>query len=142
MPEAIAPLLNFVSTGAVAILAAWLSYMAGKGMKRQEWDLALRREKVAARQRLYADFLVEADRQTLLSLEKKSSEPTAFHEITRIFAEIELLSPDGVTEAAKAICSEVIGSHGAEEKERGNFYELKQTFIREARVEISAYENP
>ena len=132
MPDFIMPLLNFISTASVAILAAGLSYVAGKGMKRQEWDLAARREKVAVRQRLYAAFLAEADRQLLLSLEKKSSEATS--------SEIELLSPDAVTAAAKAICSEVLGSHGAEQQERSDFYALKQTFIREARAEIADYE--
>lgn len=140
MPDFIMPLLNFISTASVAILAAGLSYVAGRGMKRQEWDLAARREKVAVRQRLYADFLAEADRQLLLSLEKKSSAATSFHDLTRMFSEIELLSPDAVTAAAKAICSEVIGSHGAEQQERSDFYALKQTFIREARAEIADYE--
>lgn len=140
MPDAITPLLNFVSTGAVAILAAGLSYAAGKGMKRQEWDLALRREKVAVRQRLYAAFLAEADRQILLSLEKKSSAATAFHDVTRMFSEIELLSSDTVTAAARAMCNRVIGSHGAEEQERNDFYALKQAFIQHARAEIASYE--
>lgn len=83
MPDVVAPLLNFISTASVAVMAAALSYVAGKGIKRQEWDLNLRREKVAARQRLYAEFLAEADQQILQSMKEKISDTTSFYEITR-----------------------------------------------------------
>lgn len=140
MPDVIAPLLNFISTASVAVMAAALSYAAGKGMKRHEWDLNLRREKVAVRQRLYAEFLAEADRQILQSMKEKISDTTSFYEITRKFSEIELLSSSDVCVAAKSICDHVVGSHAAEEKAGANFYELKQAFIRNARKEIASYE--
>ncbi|MDJ1158095.1 hypothetical protein QNA08_07595 [Chelatococcus sp. SYSU_G07232] len=116
MPDVVTPLLNFISTASVAIVAGVLSYTAGKGMKRHEWILNLRREKVAVRQRLYAEFLAEADRQVLQSMKEKSSEVTSFYEITRKFSEIELISSDAVSVAAKSICDHVIGSHAAKEK--------------------------
>lgn len=140
MPDVVAPLLNFISTALVAVMAAALSYAAGKGMKRQEWDLNLRREKVAVRQRLYAEFLAEADRQILQSMKEKISDTTALYEITRKFSEIELLSSSDVCAAAKSICDHVVGSHAVEEKTGANFYELKQAFIRNARKEIASYE--
>lgn len=139
MPDAVVPLLNFISTASVAIIAGVLSYTAGKGMKRHEWDLSIRREKVAVRQRLYAEFLAETDRQILQSLEEKSSTATSFYEITRKFSEIELISSSTVSATARAICDHVIGSHTVAKTE-ANFYELKQTFIQHARKEIAEYE--
>ena len=116
MPDVVAPLLNFVSTATVAVMAGAISYAAGKGMKGHEWDLNLLREKVALRQRLYAEFLAEADRQMLQSMKEKIGDKTFFYEITRKLSEIELLSSGDVCAAAKAICDHVVGSHAAEEK--------------------------
>lgn len=70
MPDVLTPLLSFLSTASVALLAGMLSYAAGKGMKRHEWDLNLRREKVELRRRLYAEFLAEANRLILQSIQK------------------------------------------------------------------------
>jgi hypothetical protein len=140
MTDVITPLLSFISTASVAVIAGVLSYAAGKGMKRHEWDLNLRREKVAVRQRLYAEFLAEADRQVLQSMKEKISDTTSFFEITRKFSEIELLSSSEVSAAAKSICDHVVGSHAVEERTGVNFYELKQAFIKNAKMEIANYE--
>ncbi|SUS06831.1 conserved hypothetical protein [uncultured Defluviicoccus sp.] len=140
MPDVIAPLLSFISTALVAVVAAVLSYAAGKGMKRHEWDLNIRREKVAIRQRLYAEFLAEANRLILQSIEEKSSTVTSFFKLTRKFSEIELISPDTVSAAAKSICDHVICSHAVQQKMETNFYELKQAFILQARQEIASFE--
>jgi len=140
MPDMIAPLLSFISTASVAVIAGLLSYAAGKGMKKHEWDLNIRREKVTVRQRLYAEFLAEADRQVLQSMKEKISDATSFYEITRKFSEIELLSSDDVSTAAKSICDHVVGSHAVEEKTGASFYELKKGFIQSAKKEIANYE--
>jgi hypothetical protein len=135
-----APLFNLISTALVALLAGTLSYSAGKGMTSHEWKLNLRREKVAIRQRLYADFLAEADRQMLQSIDEKSSTATAFYEITRNFSEITLLASAPVAKAARAICDHIIHAHATESSPGTDFDQLKQGFIRDARSEIAAYE--
>lgn len=140
MQDIMPPLFSFISTALVALLAGGLSYAAGKGMKRHEWDLSLRREKVTVRQRLYAEFLAEADRLILESIQKKSDAATSFYEITRKFSEIELISSEPVCAAAKSICSNAISSHAADEKEEGIYFELKRLFVEQARKEIASYE--
>ena len=134
------PLLSFISTASVAVVAGTLSYVAGKGMKKHEWALNMRREKVVTRQRLYADFLAEADRQVLQSMKEKVGDVAAFYELTRKFSEIELLSSDEVCAAAKLICDHVISSHAIDGKVGTAFYDLKRTFIHSARTEMANYE--
>jgi len=140
VPDLAAPLLSFISTVTVALIAGVLSYFAGKGMKRHEWELNLRREKVAVRQRLYAEFLAEADRHVIQSMKEKVSDVTSLYEIIRKFSEIELLSSEEVSAAARSICDYIVSSHAIEGKTRENFYELKQAFIRNAKQEIANYE--
>lgn len=140
MQDVMTPLLNFVSTASVALLAGALSYTAGKGMKRHEWDLNLRREKVTVRQRLFAEFLAEADRLILQSIQGRSGEVTSFYEITRKFSEIELISSEPVCTAARSICDKAISSHTVGEKTEVMYSELKKVFIEQAKKEIAGYE--
>jgi hypothetical protein len=140
MPDVLTPLLSFLSTASVALLAGMLSYAAGKGMKRHEWDLNLRREKVELRQRLYAEFLAEANRLILQSIQKKSGELTAFYKISEKFSEIELISAEPVSSAAKSIFDKAVSSNVIEEKEGTNFFDLKRNFIQQVRIEIAGYE--
>ncbi|NTE84772.1 hypothetical protein G6M12_24780 [Agrobacterium tumefaciens] len=135
LTDPLLPLWNSLGTGAVAIVAGFLSFLAGRGMKTHEWRLLLIKEKVAMRQRLYADFLAEADKLVLESMHLKSSEPVAFVGLIRKFSEIELIAVESVSTSAKRVCDYAISSHTAGRKsdsevdgEEG-FYELKSQFI-------------
>lgn len=54
---------------AVAVVG---SFYVGRGMRSQEWKLSLVRERLLERQRLYARFIAEADRNLLLVLSGKA----------------------------------------------------------------------
>ncbi|WP_164606937.1 hypothetical protein [Rhodopseudomonas sp. BR0M22] len=138
MSDSINLLLNFISTASVAALAGLLSYAVGKGMKRYELELNIRREGVSMKQRLYAEFLAEANRQTLQSIDVKNVKADSFSVITCKLAEIELVSSPEVVDAAKEICSYVIDAHGKESDPRGNFFDLTQVFIQNARRELAS----
>lgn len=146
MVDAISPLLNVLGTAFVAVVAGVLSYIAGRGMKTLEWCLALLKEKSVIRQRLYSDFLAEADRLMLLSIGKKVSDPVEFHALLRKFAEIELLAPEGVSEAARAFIDCVMASHvvgqrdDAETVDGTGTYKLKSKFIALAKQELRSFE--
>lgn len=140
MPDLNSLLMSFIPTSLVALLAAVLSYAAGKGMKNHEWKLNLLREKVAIRQRVYVEFLAEAEGQILRSIDAKSDKATSFLELSRVFSGVQLISSDVVVAAASAIYEHIIQSHAASEKTKAGFYGLKQTFIYQARKEIAGYE--
>ncbi|MEN3148469.1 hypothetical protein ABCW43_14240 [Neorhizobium sp. IRAMC:178] len=134
----------FTTAGTIsaAIVAAVVSYIAGRGMKRHEWQLMLVREKILARQRLYADFVSEADRLLLFSIQSKISDPVGFHDLLRKFGEIQLLARDDVTEAAKQMADHIILSHLAGEVADANapsLHPLKTTFIMLAKQELKDY---
>ena len=61
--QLLAPII--ASLGA-ALVAGIASYIAGRGMRSHEWKLGLVRERLLERQRLYAKFVAEADRNMLL----------------------------------------------------------------------------
>ena len=131
-----APFLNFVSTAAVAVLAASLGWRA----KQSEWKRDISRQRIATKQRLYADFLAETNRLTLESMDQKSSEAAKFHQMTGIFAEIELLSEEPLVEAARAICASVVDSHTAKPRNTPIYDQMKAAFVKAARDEISECE--
>lgn len=133
-------LFNFASTALVAVMAGGISYAAGKGMKKQEWHLALRREKIALRQRLYTEFLAETERLTLLSIDKKINDIAEFNSAVGKWAEIELVASAEVRESVKKLLDGIFGSHLKDAKSDGILYPLKAAFIECARIEITALE--
>ncbi len=133
--DLIAPLLNFAGTAAVAVLAASLGWWA----KKSDWKRDIYRQKVATRQRLYADFLAETDRLALKSMDEKTSKVGEFHPMTRYFSEIELLSAVPVN-AAKAVCANILESHSEIPQGAASYAELKAAFVAAARKEIDEYE--
>lgn len=143
MPVELSTVAITLSTTLIgAAVAGVISYVAGRGMKIYEWRLSLAKEDIAARRRLYAEFLAEADRLILQSMERKLTATSALKELTVKLSEISLLSTEPVLEAAKAICDYALSAHTAERATRDerNFYELKKNFIAAARNEIASYE--
>jgi len=140
--EIAASLISIVGTVIVAILAAVISYAAGRGMKNHEWRLDIVKEKISLRHRLYTEFLAEADRLVLQGLEAKTAKATAFHTLTARLSEIELIGSDAVVEAARDICGSALASHAVEDAEpKEVFYDVKKNFISAVRREISAIED-
>lgn len=89
--------------------------------------------------RVYADFLAEADRYILLSIEPDSKIMKAIdlREVMQKYSEIELVASDNVVTEAKSICDYVVGSQSSEPIPKANYYELQQAFIRAAKAELA-----
>ena len=139
MADTFTIVLTAVGTLASAAVAGFISYIAGRSMKSHEWRLTIVREGIQARQRLYGEFLTEAGRLQLLSIENKVSEAAAFHDLFRRLAEIELLASDDVVEVAKQIAGTVMSSHRAGHTEAGqepDYHSLKAKFISSAKNEL------
>lgn len=139
MADTLTIIFTAVGTLASAAVAGFISYIAGRSMKSHEWRLTIVREGIQARQRLYGEFLTEAGRLQLLSIENKVSEAAAFHDLFRKLAEIELLASDDVVEVAKQIANAVMSSHVAGHTETGqasDYPSLKAEFISSAKREL------
>jgi hypothetical protein len=140
-PELTNTTLTMLATLIGALVAGVISFIAGRSLKTHEWKLAVIKETIATRRRIYAEFLSEADRLMMQSIEDKIDRLTALNELTTKFSEISLLSPDPVIEAAKVVFDAVISAHARDSKSVGgrNFYKDKQNFIAAAKKEIASY---
>jgi hypothetical protein len=131
-------LIAIVGTLSGGLLVGLINYFSNKRIKNHEWRLALARDQVTARQKLFADFLVEAQRLVMLAREEKLSSLTDFNIINGKFAEICLVSSEHVIEEAKKLADYAITSHAAQPaKEVANLFALKQSFIAAARQDMA-----
>ena len=121
-----------------ALVGGLINYFSSRSVKNHEWKLALVRDQVASRQKLYAEFLVEAQRLVIQTHEEKISSLSDLNALNGKFAEVSLVAPDSVVEAAKKLTDAAITSHSAPPaKEVAAFFKLKTTFIAEARQDIA-----
>lgn len=123
-------------------MAAYASYLIGRGTRLHEWKLALIRERLLERRQLYAKFLAEADRNMLSLSSGGAKSIDNVMALFAMYAEISLLSPDAVQEAAKMLCDHVLSANaeksGAES--RSDYFTRKKAFLNAARSEIASLE--
>lgn len=120
------------------LVGGLINYLSSRSVKNHEWRLSLAKDQVASRQKLYAEFLVEAQRLVLQAHEEKISSLYDVNALTSKFAEISLVAPDSVVEAAKKLTDTAITSHVVPPaKEVADFFELRAAFISAARQDIA-----
>jgi hypothetical protein len=119
------------------LLGGLINYSASRNAKSHEWKLAIAREQAASRQRLYAEFLVEAQRLVVQARENKISSLADLNALNGKFAEVSLVASDAVIEQAKKLADYAITSHSNQPaKEVADFFQVKAAFIATARREI------
>lgn len=120
------------------LVGGLINYFSSRSVKNHEWRLALARDQVASRQKLYAEFLVEAQRLVVQAREEKITSLADLNALNGKFAEISLVAPDSVVEAAQKLADSAITSHSAQPaKEVADSFKLKTAFISAARQDIS-----
>ncbi|WP_374244380.1 hypothetical protein [Zoogloea sp.] len=136
MPTELIAVLGTLS--GVAVGGA-LNYLATKRVKNLEWRFTIAKEQAATRQKLYAEFIVEAQRLTMQAMDSKVSTAAALDPMSSKFAEISLLAPENVIDAARSLLNNTLEEHSANSKpEAGNFYKLKSEFIVAAKLDIES----
>lgn len=134
---------------AIAILAAlggtlsggFVTYLSGRNLKDREWKLGLLRDRLRDREKLYADFLVNAQRLVMKAMESKIQNPTELDIMNNEFARIEMVAAESIVEAARKICNHILIRHSQDsDKDEKDFFELKQAFIESVRKEFSSLE--
>ena len=131
-----------LATVGTALMAAILSYFAGRGTRLHEWRLGLARERLLDRQRLYIKFLAEADRSQLAVITKGEKLFENIAPLLELYAEISLLSSATVEKAAKNVCDQAVSAIGAEShKTAGSYFETKSEFLHAARDELRLLED-
>lgn len=120
------------------LIGGFINYLASRSVKNHEWKLALAKEQSAIRHKLYAEFLVETQRLVVQAREEKISSLADLNMLNGKFAEVSLVAPGMVVEAAKKLADYVITSHSAQPaKEVADFFKLKEAFIAVARQDIA-----
>lgn len=124
-----------------ALIAGWVSYIAGRGVRLHEWKLQLARERILERQRLYARFISEADRNLLTITAGGAKSIDNVMQLFALQAEIWLLSSPSVQRAAKRMCDLALSANAAEtDSAAGDAFAAKTAFIEAARAELVALE--
>lgn len=142
MPSSVAEIIiPVVASLSGALVAGWVSYIAGRGVRLHEWKLQLARERILERQRLYARFIAEADRNLLTVAAGGSKTIDNIMQLFALQAEIWLLSSQSVQDAAKRICELALSANAAgNDRAEGDAFAAKTAFIEAARADLVALE--
>jgi hypothetical protein len=115
-----------------ALVGGLINYFSSRSVKNHEWRLSLAKDQAVSRQKLYAELLVEAQRLVIQAHEEKISSLADLNTLTGKFAEVSLVAPDTVVEAAKKLTDAALTSHSAPPaKEVADFFKLRAAFIQE-----------
>ncbi|WP_134059109.1 hypothetical protein [Rheinheimera aquimaris] len=122
-----------------ALIGGLINYFANRSAKKHEWSLALAKDNIALRQKLYSEFLVETQRLVIIAADKKVSSASDFSSVGGKFAEISLIAPDCVVRSAKTMLDAALETNSkSKSNETSNFYEIKKAFISHARQDIES----
>ena len=131
-------LIAVLGTLGGALLVGVINYFSNRSVKNHEWRLAIARDQVSSRQKLYAEFLVEAQRLVVLGREEKISSLTGLNAMNSKFAEVCLVASQPVIEEAKKLADYALTSQSTPPaKEVANFFILKESFIAVARKDMA-----
>lgn len=120
-----------------ALVGGAINYVSSRSVKSREWQLALARDQAQLRQRLYAEFLIEAQHLVVQSREDKIRSLSELNALTAKFAEIRLVAYQPLVEASKAVADYALTSHAAQPAtEVAEFFALTDRFILAARNDI------
>lgn len=129
-----------VSALSGVVLGGAMNYLTHRSIKRQEWQLALARDQLQLRQKLYSEFLVEAQRVLSLGREDKIASLADLDPIKAKFAEVSMFAPPEVFRAAQKLADAAISSQQTPPAEEvAQFFQLKENFIAAVRSDLSSF---
>lgn len=67
-----------------ALIGGLINYFANRSAKKHEWSLALAKDNIALRQKLYSEFLVETQRLVIIAADKKVSSASDFSSVGEV----------------------------------------------------------
>lgn len=134
-------IITIASTLAAAVIAGYISYLAGRSMKTHEWKLAQAKDELSARKALYTLFLAEAQRLIVQASEDKAYAVSELDELHKWYAEITLVGSSSVVEAAMTTVDSVLLAYLREQdaSDASDFHERRQAFIKSARAELQSF---
>jgi hypothetical protein len=136
-PQVIAAIIGVSSALIGTLIGGFISYLSNRNIKLEEWQLSLIKEEINSRNKLYSEFLGEANRLVLFSLEEKVSSTRQMDSLMSYFTQIELVATEKVIERAKSLADCVLTCNTqSANKEDQDFYNLKKYFIEAVKDEL------
>jgi hypothetical protein len=137
IPEMIA-LIGAVSALAGVLIGGVMNYLTHRSIKKQEWRLTLTRDQLQLRQKVYAEFLVEAQRMLSLGREDKIKSLSDLDPLKGKFAEVSMFAPPEVFKAAQKLADASMTSQQTPPaKEVASFFQLKENFVAAVRADLA-----
>jgi hypothetical protein len=119
------------------IVTTIANYFSNRGVKNHEWRLALAKEQLVIRQKLYSSFLSEVQRLAVGGIEKKLSSISELDDLGGKIAEMSLIAPDRIMSEASKLVDYVVYIHRESTvNEPRDFYVMKKIFIQIARQDM------
>lgn len=123
------------------LVGGLLNFVVTRSVKQQEWRLAIARDQLAQRQALYADFIAEMQRLTARRIYAPLALPQDLHALDRLVAQMTLLSPEPLLEAARNLRRHLLRpSSTATETldDAPTFNQLSRVFLDAAKADLAA----
>ena len=133
-----------LGTLAGVLAGGLVNFFATRKVKNQEWRWTLARDQLNRRQDLYGDFLAEIQRLTAQAIYKDLEIPNDVHALDRLIAQMTLLSPDPVLDAARELRRHLLRKPSAASEtvdDRPTFNQLSRGFLAAAKTDIQSYRN-
>jgi hypothetical protein len=137
-PEIITAVAVFSGTVAGGII----THLSSRGLRDREWRLALRRERLQAREALYVSYLSIAQSHVVKAIGFQRIEHVSdLNGLNDALARIEMVASAEVLNSAKALFQGVLDSQSAGKKTDIDFYKAKQSYVQAVRNELSSLES-
>jgi hypothetical protein len=135
------PYLAVLGTLAGVLVGGLVNFLASRTVKQQEWRLALARDDIALRQKLYAEFLAEAQRLTAQAIYRPIQLPDDIQTLDRLIAQMRLVSPDTVTTTATSLRRHLLRPASTPETstvDGPTYNQLSKEFVEAAKQDLAA----
>lgn len=137
-PQVIAAIIGVSSALLGTLVGGFLTYLSNKNLKLIEWQLSLIKEEESNRRKLSSDFLGEANRLTLFSIEGKVGSVRELDSLINCFSQVEFVSTEQVIEQAKKLVDCVIACNTKSAiVQNQDFYCFKKNFIEATKNELN-----
>jgi hypothetical protein len=111
MESVSATLIPAVSALVGTAIGGVITYLTTVRLKRQEWRQDMLSREIARRENLYSEFISEAGRLLLQSVQSKTSDPGEFQKLYSLQAKIRLHASDAVMDAAQDLTQAALHAH-------------------------------
>lgn len=131
-----------IGTLAGVLVGGLVNFLATRMAKRHEWRLTLARDQIIRREQLYSDYLAEARRLTGEAIFRQLQVPGDVRDLDKMLAQMTLLSPVPVVDAARELRRYLVRMRTAENgtsPDEPAINQLSKSFVESARQDLALF---